>query len=192
MIIRKAEKADCQEVVNLIKLAIEDMASVYTGYENETQVNETLNALYLKKRTRFSFQNIHVLHYQNNVAGQITAYPAAILPELNKGFEFFYNPMAKDRKAQLEALLASREGFEDEYYIDSLAVYEACRGLGFARHLINEIELIAASAGYKKLSLLVDPDNQNAERLYEKWAFKSDKRMVVLGHSYKHMVKDIG
>lgn len=191
MIIRKAEKEDCLDVVNLIKLAIGDMASIYTGYQKESLINETLKALYLESQSRFSYQNIHVICYQNKITGQITAYPSDHLEKLNMKFKVFFNPEVKDREAQLKALVSSREGFKGEYYIDSLAVFKDCRGLGFAHHLIKEIEMIAASAGFEKLSLLVDPNNQKAERLYEKLAFKSDKCVDVLGHPYKHMIKHI-
>ncbi|MBF4694104.1 GNAT family N-acetyltransferase [Fusibacter sp. Q10-2] len=189
--IRKAEKDDYLDVIPLIKLAIGDMANTYTGYQDEALMDKTLKALYLEKQSRFSYENVYIACFENKIAGQITAYPAEVMATLNRHFETYFNPDAEDREARLKALVASKEGFEGEYYIDSLAVYKAYRGLGFASDLIHEVERIAFDAGYDKLSLLVALNNPKAERLYEKLAFKSDQMVQVLGHPYKHLVKHI-
>lgn len=191
MIIKKADLGEQYEVVELIKLAIGDMTLAYTGYEEEDKVDEALKGLYAHENSRFSYHNVHVAFSQNKIVGQITAYPASRIPELNLSFERFYNPTVAEREHKLKALLESREGFDGEYYIDSLAVFEPYRGLGIAHRLIEEVEVTAGSAGFDKLSLLVDLDNEKAEKLYEKLAFKTDKYVEILGHPYKHMVKFI-
>lgn len=191
MIIKKADLVESSEVVELIKLAIGDMTLAYTGYDEEAKVDEVLKGLYAHACSRFSCNNVHVAYSQNKLVGQITAYPANFIPDLNLAFEEFYNPNRADKEEKLRALLDSREGFEGEYYIDSLAVFESFRGLGIAHRLIEEVELIAGSAGFEKMSLLVDLNNEKAEKLYEKMSFKTDKHVNILGHPYKHMVKFI-
>ncbi len=191
MVIKKAEEKDCLEVVELIKLAIGDMAETYTGYSDPQSIHTALKSMYLEKGTRFSFQSVHVALLKKRIAGQITAYPARYLSELNLGFKPFYNPNAIDKDQKINSLLESKEVFDDEYYIDSLAVFESYRGLGIARNLIQEVALNAGSEGYNKLSLLVDINNEAAEKLYEKLEFKVDKHINILGHPYKHMIKFI-
>lgn len=61
---------------------------------------------------------------------------------------------------------------DDEYYISNLAVYPGFRGKGIGKKLLNAVEERAKDAGYKKLSLYVELDNNLAVKLYEKCGFK--------------------
>lgn len=189
MIIKKAEQADVSEIVELIRMAIDDMAMRYTGYEDAEAINRALKDLVCQAQTRFSYNYIHVARYKNQIVGQITAYPADQLLELNVAFEGVFNQNADNRSERLKAVLEAKEGIDGEFYIDSLAIHPNFRGQGVGKLLIKEAEMLASSQGYDKISLLVDLNNSNAEALYEKLNFQVDRHMNVLGHQYKHMVK---
>ena len=77
---------------------------------------------------------------------------------------------------------------EDEYYISNLAVHENYRGRGIGVELLAKAEEIAKINGYKKLSLLVELDNSNAQRIYEKYGFKKTETISLPKKYYKYCI----
>lgn len=189
MILRAAKKEDLYAVIPLVISAINDMALTYTGYDDYELAEKAIKDLYLAPDTRFYYGNIILLEIEGEIAGQATAYPAELVPILNKGFSSVYNPIAENRDAFLERLYNSREGYDGEYYIDSIAVAEKFKGMGYARFMLEKLSEKALISGYKAISLLVDPDNEKAKRVYENIGFVVDGDQTVLGHLYYHMLK---
>ncbi len=63
-----------------------------------------------------------------------------------------------------------------EMYICNLGVKEGVRGAGIGSRLLAHHERVARSKGYRLMSLDVDPNNPNAQRLYERLGFRLVKR----------------
>ena len=84
-----------------------------------------------------------------------------------------------------------KECFENEFYIDTVSVFEEFRGEGIAKKLFTFIENKAKDLGFQKISLLVDLENIKALSLYEKIGFKKNTILKVSNHDYHHMIKMI-
>ena len=82
-----------------------------------------------------------------------------------------------------------KECFKDEFYIDTVSVFEKFQGNGIAKELFIFIEKKAKDLGFKKISLLVDFENQKALKLYEKIGFRKNSILNVSKHNYHHMIK---
>ena len=83
------------------------------------------------------------------------------------------------------------ECFEDEFYIDSIAVDEKFRGRGIAKELIQFIFKVADEKRIGKVALIVDEDKIKTKEFYEKIGFKTDCEKIINSHRYYHMIKEI-
>ena len=82
---------------------------------------------------------------------------------------------------------AEDETREGEYYIDSLAVLPEYRGQGIARSLMQHQIEHAATLGLPIATLLVDPDNPPALRLYESLGFRYHSDCYAFGMTFTKM-----
>ena len=71
-----------------------------------------------------------------------------------------------------------------EYYMDSLAVWPEWRGRGIGMKLMQAQIDRACKLGFKKASLLVDPENENAKRMYRKLGFMDDSEVYAFGQIF--------
>ena len=79
------------------------------------------------------------------------------------------------------------EAAEGEDYLDSLAVLPECRGLKVGTRLLKE----AISRGHAlglPVTLVVDPDNPKARKLYESLGFSFLRKIFIFGHHYDKMI----
>lgn len=89
-------------------------------------------------------------------------------------------PVSADDKSLLEQ---EDEAGEGEYYIDSLAVVETCRGQGIGRLLLQDAIDRGIRLGLHP-TLLVDPDNASAVKLYSSLGFSYSRDMFAFGQIY--------
>lgn len=73
-----------------------------------------------------------------------------------------------------------------EYYIDSLAVAPKARGRGVGRALLAQAVQRAARLQLRP-TLLVDPDNPGARRLYAAAGFRENGSVTAFGQTYLRM-----
>ncbi len=195
MIIRKARTEDKNTVVDLIIEAIEDLSNTFTGCEDNSMAKQKLKDFYCLPKNRFSYEYCFTAEIDGQVAGSIIAYPGKEMNELNKPLiEQLKEKFKHDKKIfhkYEKDILESREAFDDEYYIDNLAVLQNFRGNGIAKKLICQIEENALIKGYKKISILADIHNNRAFSIYQKLGYIKDCELDVLGHTYHHLVKEI-
>ena len=74
-----------------------------------------------------------------------------------------------------------------ELYIDSIAVFEGCRGKGVATALLNAAIDKAKKMDIPAVGLLVDKGNPKAEKLYGRIGFKYVGENTWGGHPMKHL-----
>ena len=86
---------------------------------------------------------------------------------------------------------AEDETCAGEYYIDSLAVLPEYRGQGIAKKLMLLHIEHAAILGLPIATLLVDPDNPPALRLYESLGFKYHSDCYAFGMTFAKMAKTL-
>lgn len=196
MFIRKAKIEDKNTVIDLVIEAIEDMGNIFTGYEENFLVKKKLTELFCYPKNRFSYDSCLVAEIDEQVAGSIISYPGKSMRELNIPLIENLRERFKDNEKMFLkhsiAIKNSREAFDDEYYIDNLAVLSRFRGRGISRMLIEEAEKEGLKKGYNKISILADLNNEKAFNIYKKIGYVKDCELDVLGYRFHHLVKNFG
>ena len=193
MIIRKAKIEDKDTVIELVVEAIENLSNIFTGYEDDFMAKEKLKEMFCCPKNRFSYDSCLVAEIDGQVVGSIISYPGSEMKKLNEPLiDNLRERFRGDDEMFLKYSLAiheSKEAFDDEYYIDNLAVVAKYRGKGISRALIEETEKEGFNKGYNKISILADVNNEKAFRIYKKLEYEKDCELDVLGHRYHHLVK---
>lgn len=107
----------------------------------------------------------------------------SLFEEGNKEFAAVHDEETQD----MDLEHAEDETQTGEYYIDSLAVLPEYRGKGIARQLMQEQIRHAKKLGLPIATLLVDPDNPPALRLYKSLGFKYHSDCYAFGMTYTKM-----
>lgn len=193
MIIRRPRLDEKDTVIELIVEAIEDLSNIFTGCEENAMAKEKLRELFCCSKNRFSYDSCLVAEIDGEVAGSIMAYPGVEIKKLNEPLIENLRERFKDNeeiflKYSL-AIRESKEAFDDEYYIDNLAVVEKYRGRGISSALIREVEKEGFYKGHNKISILADINNEKAFSIYKKMGYEKDCELDVFGHRYHHLVK---
>jgi ribosomal protein S18 acetylase RimI-like enzyme len=182
MQIKKASTADMPEVVELIKIILDEMELPFY-LENEPQVVTKLFVETFKSPTYAKLGDVIVAKVDDRVAGVAFGYPGQNEVALNHEFENHFDKI--DQPAQ--AIYVDDEADDDEWYLNSLAVSPHFQNQGIGTKLLNAIPDFARERGLNTIGLLVDDLNPNAERLYRRLGFTTDREQVVAGHQYKHL-----
>ena len=195
MIIRRAKIEDQDVVIELVVEAIENLSNIFTGYEENSLAKKKLKDLYSLSKNRFSYDSCLVAEIDGEVAGSIMAYPGVEMKKLNEPLIEKLKERFKDNEEVFrefsQAIQESKEAFDDEYYIDNLAVVAKYRGRGISRALIEEVEKEGFTQGYNRISILADINNEKAFSIYKKMGYVEDCELAVLGHTYHHLVKTL-
>ena len=104
--------------------------------------------------------------------------------QLDREISQHLKALGKDAKIE-------KECFDDEFYIDSIAVDEKFRGQGLAKELILHSFTKAKELGHKKVSLIVDVNKPKVRKFYESLGFKFNTKKIINLHEYDHMIKEI-
>jgi ribosomal protein S18 acetylase RimI-like enzyme len=184
--IRDAVKKDAKKAVELIHIAITDIAEQLTGETKKDKIHETLAQFFREENNRLSFQNMMVADVLGEVAGIILIYPGEDAARLDE-------PILKRlrRKRRDEGILFDKEANEQDFYIDTLCVDDRFRGYGIGTILIKEAEKMALQKGYTRVSLNVAQDNPIARKLYQRMGYSKEKVIQINKHPYDYMVKTL-
>ena len=167
----------------LILNAIHNLANMLTGEEEKEKILKTLDSFVFMDVNRLSYKNTYTYDIEDELAGLIIAYDSNKVSQLD-------SPILKHLESKNIFLDSfDKECFEDEFYIDTLSVFEKFQGRGIAKELLAFIYDKARELGFKKVSLIVDVDNLKALNLYEKMGFKKNTILEVSKHNYHHMIK---
>lgn len=193
MELRQASMDDAYDVIQLIQIAIGDLAEKYTGYQDDELIKEALANLYESEPSRFYHEFIYVIEEQERIIGEITLYPADELLTLNQGFEQHLleakNSNVLMTEDYINEVLMTEAADEGEFYIDSLAVAPDYQGKGYGKKLLSYAERVAQIKGYAKLSLLADVNNHHAIHIYKRMGFEVESTKRLLGHDFLKMIK---
>lgn len=107
----------------------------------------------------------------------------ALFEQGNEAFEAIDDAPSDD----MDLANAEDETCTGEYYIDSLAVLPEYRGRGIARQLMQQQLQHGSTLGLKLATLLVDPDNPPALKLYKSLGFKYHSDCYAFGMTFTKM-----
>jgi ribosomal protein S18 acetylase RimI-like enzyme len=181
---RGAVKKDAKKAVELIHIAIADIAEKLTGQTKKEDIRESLAHFFREENNRLSYQNTIVADLLGEVAGIVITYPGEEASRLDE-------PILKRlrKKRRNEVIFLDKEADEGDFYIDTVCVDVRFRGYRIGTMLLKEAEKTALQKGYSRLSLNVAQDNSNAKKLYEQIGFKDEKVIKINEHPYDYMVK---
>jgi len=181
----QAKKEENLTLSHLILNAIGTVANTLTGEHEKNKILETLNFYTNMDYNRLSYKNIWIYEEEKKVIGLIIAYDSNQADKLDK-------PLIEHLATKgLRVKAFDKECFEDEFYIDTISVSSDFQRQGIGKKLMNFVEKKAKNLKFKKLSLLVDYDNHDALKLYEKIGFKKNTTLILSNHNYHHMIKSI-
>ncbi|WP_158629956.1 GNAT family N-acetyltransferase [Cohnella sp. AR92] len=186
MTIRQAALGDEQPVIELIVRAIHDIAEQLTGEDTEEKAAGKLKRFYRMEGNRFSYRNVLVKEADGEVAGMILCYRGQDAAALDK-------PLLEELKLRTgnPDIALDVEADTDEFYIDSVAVFEEYAGRGYGTELLRAAERWAAQRGCDRIALNVDYDNEKAHALYRRLGYEQDKDITINKHLFRHMRKPV-
>ena len=182
--IKNAQKQDAKICIKLLNLAMEDIAYKLSGYDDPARSDEILEKFFVSETNRLSYKNVYVYKRDDVIIAAMCAYFGGDVAKLDSEISQHLKALGKD--AQIE-----KECFDDEFYIDSIAVDEKFRGQGLAKELILHSFARAKELGHKKVSLIVDVNKPKVRKFYESLGFKFNVKKIVNLHEYDHMIKEI-
>ena len=182
--IKNAQKQDAKICIKLLNLAMEDIAYKLSGYDDPVKSDEILEKFFKSETNRLSYKNVYVYKRDEQIIAAMCAYFGGDAWLLDREISQHLKALGKD--AQIE-----KECFDDEFYIDSIAVDEKFRGQGLAKELILHSFAKAKELGHKKVSLIVDINKPKVRKFYESLGFKFNTKKIINLHEYDHMIKEI-
>ncbi|MFJ7511219.1 GNAT family N-acetyltransferase [Peribacillus simplex] len=186
MYIRKATPEDAEKSAILTRLAIKEIAEVLTGETEEERVLSVLADLFRKSGNRISYENTFVSEHDGQVSGLIIAYHG-------KDAESLDEPIVKQLRMKMKdpSLTLDKEAEMKDFYLDTVSVDPNFQGKGIGSALIQYIEGYAKNKGYPRVSLVVENENEGANRLYSRLGYIEMKTITISDHEFRYMVKEI-
>lgn len=186
MYIRKATPEDADKAAILTRLAIKEIAEVLTGETEEERILYVLADLFRKSGNRISYENTFVSEHDGQVSGLIIAYHG-------KDAENLDEPIVKRLRTKMKdpSVTLDKEAEMKDFYLDTLCVDPNFQGKGIGSELIQYVEGYAKQKGYPRVSLVVENENEGANRLYSRLGYKEMKTITISGHEFGYMVKEI-
>lgn len=200
LVIRPATPNDVELAANLLYLSMGELAEYLFGGVR-MPVNKILKGLFLSKNNRFSWTTADVAAWDGEPVGVLFSFP---------GYEFNRRELtigaALLKLCGLDVLrLIPRalsiangvETYRDEYYLANMAIFPKFQGRGIGSSLLKHAEGKAQAAALTKCSLIVDTENPNAKRLYERTGYQVDFTKTYPGPAedahagYHRMVKQL-
>ncbi|ULT23231.1 GNAT family N-acetyltransferase [Sphingobacterium sp. E70] len=157
--------------------------SSFVLYKKKTKrSNSFFNRSFQQTGNLYSHENTFVaVDPEGNVMGSLTGYNGDHFIALRQPIlELIQKQYAND-------LIPEPETVGQEFYIDSVAVSTAARGQGVGTELLKHAIKHAKNEDFKQIGLLVDLDNPNAKKLYERLGFTLGNKMPFVGGEYYHM-----
>lgn len=180
--IRQATKKDVDVVPELMLQAMEEIVFTYIEKQDIIEAIDFLSVLFQQERNLYSFDNTFVaVNDDDDILGSITAYDG-------DHFETLREPVLKLMQTKYNnSIVPEKETQGGEYYLDTVAVSPLAQGNGIGSALIKHAIDYAKTQGHAKVALLVDTNNPDAQKLYERIGFIGNKTIELLGDKYIHM-----
>lgn len=166
MIIRNAREGDCAELARFIDLAGEGLpfylwSEMAGPGEDPWEIGRQRAA---RDTGGFSYRNSVVPEVGDKVVGALVGYPVAADPE----------PVDIETTPPMFVPLRELENrAPGTWYVNSVAVLAAARGLGVGSQLMKRAGQTADDLGLRGLSLIVSDANHGARRLYERLGYEA-------------------
>lgn len=176
--IRDARIEDCLFVARGICMALHAVT--------EERMLEKIAIICQRTDVLYSYRHALIAWQGDVPIGLCLCYDGANYHEMRKTtFPLFRRIMGHEEShQQMDLDNAEDEAVAGEYYMDSLAVMPSYRKNGVGYKLMQAQLEKAWQMGFDKATLLVDPENETAQRLYKKLGFEHDGKVYAFGQYY--------
>ena len=162
-------------------LAMDKIVFDFIGSDDEEKAVSFLEYFVQQENNQYSYQNTIVVEYDNQIAGTTTFYDGGNLVELRK-------PVIEYLKTTYnQNILLQDETESGEIYIDTIAVSPDFQGKGIGTKILDYLIDEISHKKNQTLGLLVDFDNPNAKKLYEKKGFVVVGEKTLMSKNHEHM-----
>ncbi|WP_304416717.1 GNAT family N-acetyltransferase [Profundicola chukchiensis] len=181
MMIRKANAEDAKPIATYLMLAMEDIFYGFIGERNYEVAIEVLEELIQSRGNQYSFENCWVAELDSEPVAVACVYNGGNLYQLRKPVgELIKTRFNRDFNPEDE----TQSG---EFYIDCVGVSEYHQGKGLGSKMFNFLIDEFVHKRNETLGLLVEEENPNAKRLYQKLGFKVVGEKTLMGKKLDHM-----
>ncbi|MBO7114182.1 MAG: GNAT family N-acetyltransferase [Bacteroidaceae bacterium] len=174
--LRKATRADSRFIAENVLRALHIE-------ETDPRHIDHLATISSREDTLYSWRNSTIALYDGQPAGLMVAYDGARYRRMRDITFPMIRMYVGDDYNQMDD-----EARPGEYYLDSLAVLPQFRRKGIATALIKEMFRLQNTAGIPLATIAVDPENDEAYRLYTANGFHHDGHISVFGTTYHRLV----
>jgi ribosomal protein S18 acetylase RimI-like enzyme len=199
--IRPATPEDAELAARLMYLSMGELAEYLFGGVRAS-VDEILAGLFRLKESRFSWCRADVAEWAGQPVGMTISFSGreTLRRNLVTGAGLLKICGLRDvihLAVRALSIAAGIESKRDEYYLANMAVLPEYQGHGIGSSLLTHVEEKAREAGSQICSLIVDTENPNARRLYERFGYQIVFTKTYLGSAedahagYHRMVKEL-
>jgi len=196
-----AQPSDAKAASRMLFETFIKKATFLLGLGNDQRARKILETIFSIQGHRLSYEYTEIIVYQGQTIGVITSFPGKMLGRLERKLDVLLWKQYRLRGKFLlflrgYPLLFIKETSDDQYFLSHLAVKRKWRGKGAGSSALAHVEEMARRAGLLQVSLMVNIDNGDARRFYERHGYsinaihlESNKRVPHLGPGYQRMVK---
>jgi len=198
---RPAKLEDAKLAGRLLFETFPKKATYIIGLGSEERAKKILTKIFPLKGHRLSYDVTQIILYEGRAVGLMTSFAGRMLGQLDRRLDWYLLKQYRFRgKLALfirgYPLFFIQEATHKEYFLSNLAVKKGYRGKGIGAKALVNVEDQAKDAGYDRVSLIVNIENKDARRFYDRNGFsmramhlESNQRVKYLGAGYQRMVK---
>lgn len=186
MRMREAEREDASAIARFIAMAESEAVRLFTGVDEPEQSAKLVEALILSPvPCRYSFRNTLIAEIGGAAAGMAISFAADSQPGLD-------GPLLELMRGRgLDVRELFFEGDPGTWYLSTLGVDPAFRGMGAGTALMAASERRGVEQGFDRATLLVSKDKKKAKALYERLGYATLCEVTIYHTSYFRMGKQI-
>jgi ribosomal protein S18 acetylase RimI-like enzyme len=175
--LRQATPEMAPVAARLLHLTLGPLADYWMGVDDQHVAHTILLRMFVAGKNLFSYQYATFAEVDGEGAGLELSYPARMMKALEVRTLLRYLVTAGPANAlrmiwRSHPLQSITEAAMDEYFLAHLGVLPQFEGRGLGRQLLESAENRARAAGFGKMTLTVDADNERAIRLYRRAGFR--------------------
>lgn len=200
---RPARPSDAKMAGNLLYESFPKKAAYIIGLGCEGRARGILSDVFQKPGHRLSYEFTRIAMQEGKAIGVMIVFTGSDIGRLNRGLYF---PILKQYKLRGKLALIFRalplvfikETMRNEYFLSNLVVKRQYRNKGIGKKMLHHAEDLAKEAGFNRIGLVVDLDNQKARHFYDKNGYKvkainlvSNRHVAKLGPGSERRVKEL-
>ena len=174
--IRQATLNDCPFVARCIAMALH--------IELQEEWLPGVASICAREDVLYSYRHALIAFEGDTPLGLCLAYDGNNYHEIRLRTTALFAALYDDEDDDMDFAHAEDETKAGEYYIDSLAVLPEYRRQGIARQLMQAQIEKGRQLGFTHFTLLVEPTNPNAQKLYSQFGFKYESDCYFFGQNF--------